>query len=85
MDSRDQVVLAGRLNAALLAAGLEVARLKQRSGHTYYMTAAHLDVLRRFLRDVAWLLLVAVPVARALTALVLAWTSAAGDPIGLAR
>jgi len=49
------------------------------------MTAAHLDVLRRFLRDVAWLLLVAVPIARALTALVLAWTSAAGDPIGLAR
>ena len=49
------------------------------------MTAAHLDVLRRFLRDVAWLLLVAVPIAQALTALVLAWTSAAGDPIGFAR
>ena len=49
------------------------------------MSAPHWDVLRRFVRDVAWLVLVGYPLARALTALVLAWVSAAGDPIGLAR
>ena len=40
--------------------------------------------LRRFLivfACVMWL----VPLVQALTALVLAWTSAAGDPIGIAR
>ena len=45
MDSRDQVVLAGRLNAALLAAGLEVAHIKQRNGHVYYETAEPVNVI----------------------------------------
>ena len=48
------------------------------------MTAAHLDVLRRFVIGTVWLILCA-PLIRALTALVLAWVSAAGDPIWLAR
>jgi hypothetical protein len=63
------------------------------------VSAPHWDVLRRFIRDVAWLVLVGYPLARALTALVLvgyplaraltalvlAWVSAATDPLGLAR
>ena len=51
------------------------------------MTNRPLEVLewaRRVGVSVAWLL-VAVPLIRALTTLVLAWTSAAADPIGLAR
>ena len=45
MNSADQVILAGRLNAALLAAGLEVAHIKQRNGHVYYETAEPVNVI----------------------------------------
>ena len=45
MDSRDQVILAGKLNAALLAAGWEVAHIKQRDGHVYYETAETVNVI----------------------------------------
>ena len=44
----------------------------------------YLDAFRRLLVSLLWLAL-AYPLVRALTALVLAWTSAAADPIGLAR
>ena len=40
--------------------------------------------VRRVLVSLAWLLL-AMPLVQALTALVAAWTSAAGDPLGIAR
>ena len=43
-----------------------------------------LEILRKFLVSLGWLAL-AYPLIRALTALVLAWTSAAGDPLGIAR
>ena len=49
------------------------------------MSAPHWDVLRRFVRDVAWLVLVGYPLARALTALVLAWTAGATDPLAGVR
>ena len=45
MDSREQVILAGKLGAALLAAGWEVAHIKQRSGHVYYETAEMVNVI----------------------------------------
>ena len=43
-----------------------------------------LEVLRRLVVALLWLALV-YPLVQALTALVAAWTSAAYDPIGLAR
>jgi len=63
------------------------------------VSAPHWDVLRRFVRDVAWLVLVGYPLARALTALVLvgyplaraltalvlAWTAGATDPLAGVR
>ena len=63
------------------------------------MSAPHWDVLRRFVRDMAWLVLVGYPLARALTALVLvgyplaraltalvlAWTAGATDPLAGVR
>jgi hypothetical protein len=44
----------------------------------------YLEVARRLLVSLLWLAL-AYPLIRALTALVVTWTSAASDPIGLAR
>jgi hypothetical protein len=44
----------------------------------------YLEVVRRALVSVGWLAL-AYPLIRALTALVMAWTSAASDPLGIAR
>ena len=45
------------------------------------LALTHLRRLLIVLACVTWL----IPLVQALTALVLAWTSAAGDPIGLAR
>ena len=45
MNAADQVILAGELHAALLAAGWEVAHIKQRSGHVYYETAEMVNAI----------------------------------------
>ena len=45
MDANAQVVLAGRLGAALLAAGLRIRRHKQRDGHSYFEVAEMVNVV----------------------------------------
>jgi hypothetical protein len=45
MDSRDQVILAGRLNAALLAAGLEIVSQKREGGRMTIVEAEPVSVV----------------------------------------
>jgi hypothetical protein len=50
VNSAEQVVIAGKVGAAFMAARLEVARLKQHSGRAYYPPAEMVDVVRALYR-----------------------------------